>query len=207
MNGAGREPDLEGSEEEAAPAVDPEARPPLRPRAIVASLAKARVEWVLTGSVVLVAYGAELVPGDLDVTPALDEPNLARLGEILRDLGARPAYVPDWAPGPDLDRCAAWSPDPATVERLDHLFVTPLGMLDVVPRLCGTYDELRGEATLMPLGGVPVAVCHPGEVLARLTGRTRDKDLRRAAAYATVRARLARGDVPPGLERLPPEPG
>lgn len=68
-------------------------------------------------------------------------------------------------------------PEPTTERHLDRLFVTRLGMVDVPPRLCGTYDELIGEATTVEVAGVPVRVCDPDQVLVRLQGRTWTKDL------------------------------
>lgn len=38
-----------------------------------------RIDWILSGSAVLILYGAELRPNDLDVVPALDDENLQRL--------------------------------------------------------------------------------------------------------------------------------
>jgi hypothetical protein len=53
--------------------------------------------------------------------------------------------------------------------------VTRLGMIDVPPRLCGTYAELVGQAARVDIGGVPVQVSALTEVLSRLQGRTRRK--------------------------------
>lgn len=166
------------------------------------ALAAHQVRWVLTGSTVLVAYGAELVPNDLDVTPALDEANLARLARLLAQIGSVPAYVPTWQQGPSLAACRAWRPEPATEQNLDHLFVTGLGMVDVPPRLCGTYDELIQDATTLEVAGVPVRMCNPDQVLVRLEGRTRTKDLQRSASYAAVRQRLRHDRTPVGLADL-----
>jgi hypothetical protein len=176
--------------------LDPQARPALQVGAVVRLLAEHRVEWVLTGSAVLVLYGAALTPGDLDVTPALGSENLDRLAAALTDLRAVPAYVPGWAPGPSLAQCRAWRPEPATEQHLDHLFVTRLGMVDVPPRLCGTYDELLPGARTVRIAGVRVDVCDPEEVLRRLDGRHRAKDESRRGTYARVRALVAAGGEP-----------
>lgn len=158
---------------------------------MVGLLAEHNVRWVLTGSAVLAVYGADLVPNDLDVTPALGPDNLQCLADALSEVNAIPAYVPDWARRPTLEQCRAWHPSPATEANLDHLFVTSLGMLDVPPRVCGTYDELIGQATVVDIAGVPVPVCDPSEVLSRLAGRTRPKDLQRADTYQKMLSHLA----------------
>ena len=181
---------------------DPTARPALRFAAVVAALVEHRVEWVLTGSCVLAAYGAELNPNDVDVTPALDPANLARIAAMLDDLGARPAYLPNWPESPTLEACAAWTPARPTEEHLDHLYVTSLGMIDIVPRLCGTYHDLLPTATTTRVAGHPVRVCDPAEVLARLEGRSRPKDLLRRLQYAEVAAAVRNGAQPGRLDRL-----
>lgn len=181
---------------------DPTARPRLQLVPVVRLLADHRVEWVLTGSTVLALYGGRLVPNDLDVTPALTPDNLRRLTGALQDLDAIPAFVPEWPAGPSLADCRAWTPQPATEQNLDHLFVTRLGMVDIPPRLCGSYDPLIARASQVEIGGVPVPVCQLDEVLSRLEGRTRRKDRERAAIYEQLRSRPPAAPDPAGLRRL-----
>jgi hypothetical protein len=46
---------------------------------LIRSLHEAGVNYVLTGSAAAMLHGVGLVPGDLDITPALDIDNLTRL--------------------------------------------------------------------------------------------------------------------------------
>lgn len=183
---------------------DPLARPSLRLPAMLRALADHQVEWVLSGSTVLAVYGAPLSPNDLDVVPALDPANLRRVAALLTSLDAVPAHMPDSQQGLSVAQCQQWRPDPPTADQLDHLFVTRLGMLDIPPRLTGTYDQLRSTATQMELAGVPVWVCDPDEVLRRLPERPRAKDRDRATAYAMLRERLRTDRSPVGLARFTP---
>lgn len=169
---------------------DPLARPALQLPALLNALREHEVDWVLSGSMVMAVHGADVTPNDLDVVPAPDPANLRRLAALLEDLAAVPAHFPEWADGMSLRECHDWSPEPPTLERLDHLFVTRLGMLDVPPSLTGTYEQLRPGASRMELAGVPVWVCDPEEVLRRIPDPPRAKDVRRAATYAAVRERL-----------------
>lgn len=150
----------------------------------------------MSGSTVAALYGAEVVPNDLDVVPALDAENLARLAGLLDALQARPAYLPPPFKGPTLEECRAWRPDPPTAQHLDHLFVTSLGMLDIPPLLTGSYEQLMAHARSITIAEVEVWVCDPRQVLDRLPAKTRPKDLERAATYTALRERL-RSD--PGL--------
>ncbi|MFC7621470.1 hypothetical protein [Microlunatus sp. GCM10028923] len=181
---------------------DPCDRPPLKIGELLRLLHRREIDWVLSGSTVLVLYGADLEPNDLDLVPATDPANLQRLAEVLVELEAAPGYEPGWSKSATLAECRAWTPEPATPGQLDHLFVTTLGQLDVVPELTGTYDELRAGATLMVLAGTPVWVCDPDAVLGRLPERPRPKDRARSQQYAAVREALRLSRRPRGLGRF-----
>ncbi len=157
------------------------------------------VDWVMSGSVVLAVYGADVQPNDLDVVPSPDPDNLQRIADLLVELEAIPAYDPSWRNGLTEERCRSWRPEPLTLAQLDHLFVTRLGMLDVPPELTGTYAHLRTGATELELAGTPVWVCDPHEVLKRVPDPPRPKDLARADACAELREQLQRDSTPLGL--------
>lgn len=165
-------------------------------------LADHAVDWVLTGSTVLAAYGADITPNDLDITPALDSRNLHRLAAALRALAAVPAFTPGWRADFTVESCRSWRPEPATEQQLEYLFVTRLGMLDVPLRMCGSYEELLPTASRIEIGGIPVQVCDPREVLARVMALTSPKHQARAAAYAAVADRLAAHPSPAAVARL-----
>lgn len=170
--------------------------------ALLSLLRDRKIDWVLTGSLVLAVYGAEIEPNDLDVVPSLEPDNLRRLAGLLTEVEAVPAFHPGSTSGPGEEECRAWRPEPATAAQLDHLFVTRLGMLDVPSSLTGTYTALLPGATRLELAGVPVHVCDPDEVLRRLPRRPRRKDQARRAAYAALRDRLRTDRRPLGLPRF-----
>lgn len=166
------------------------------------TLREHEVDWIMSGSTVLALYGAPLSPNDLDVVPATGPENLRRVADLLTSLDSVPAHVPDWKQSLSIQECHAWRPEPPTVEQLDHLFVTRLGMLDVPPSITGTYEQLRPGASRLELDGVPVWVCDPDEVIRRLPKRPRAKDRQRAAAYAALRERLRTNRRPLDLSDL-----
>lgn len=124
--------------------LDPLARPPLHPQ-LLAVLAEHGVDWILTGSVALLVFGARIEPGDLDVVPEASPANLRRLGALLDAVDAVPAHHPGWAPGLTFERCAQWRPAPLT-ERFDHMFVIRLGILDVPTRLTDRAKDRERSA-------------------------------------------------------------
>ena len=176
-------------------------RPSLELERMLHALRLHEIRWIMTGSTVLAAYSTELRPNDLDVTPALDAQNLRRVAALLTELEALPIHNPDWEKNLTIEECYAWKPEPASEEQLDHLFVTRLGLLDIVPRLCGTYEELLPKATPVDAFGEELLLCDPDEVLNRMPPR-RKKDQRRAAQLREVRERIATGLGPISLSRL-----
>jgi hypothetical protein len=177
--------------------------PRLDPGALLDLLERHRIVHVLVGSVAAMAYGVQLVPGDLDIAPGLEADNLHRLGGLLRDLGARPKYVPDWAAGPDRESCERWQPEPFDAAALDHRFVTRHGELDVVPIKAGRYDELRPRAIAMRAFGREIQVAHVDDLLAQLDRWNRERDRGRRAGLLEARGRFLAGEAPPALESHP----
>lgn len=167
---------------------------------LLSRIAHHEVRVVVIGSVAAALHGAgQISPGDLDVTPALDRPNLVRLCALLREVEAT---LPDgpgghWERDPrgerrwishgdptpeELQRRATWTPDPDRPAELDSLFWTRLGNFDVVPDLVGTYDALVRRAVVVPVDGRPVRVAHVDDLLSALTIPRREKDRSRVQA-------------------------
>ena len=113
-------------------------------------------------------------------------------------------HDPNWEKSLTIEQCYAWKPEPAVEGQLDHLFVTSLGMLDIVPRICGIYDELVPQAIRIEVFGDELLLCDPREVLRRMPARTRRKDQRRTAQLRHVRDRIGKGLGPTGLSHLRP---
>jgi hypothetical protein len=57
--------------------------------ALLEILNEQEVEYVVTGSAAAMLHGVVLDPGDLDITPALDDDNLDRLRGVLAAIHAR----------------------------------------------------------------------------------------------------------------------
>lgn len=183
-------------------------RPPDVPR-LLEALNRSGVRYILIGSVAAQLYGIEAQPGDLDITPALDRENLARLASLLLELEATlPATeeVGDWEVQPDGERKwvrrkateqdllerANWQPDEDDLSTLDHLFCTCFGNLDVVPDLTGDYETLVKRAIKMDAHGQEVWVVHVDELLTALTIPRRKKDAPRVRQLREVQRRLNR---------------
>lgn len=169
--------------------LDPTDRPPQQLNALVATLDRHEVEWVMVGSQVLALYGANFQPNDLDVLPKLTDDNLKRVAACLSELRATKAYLDGWGgERGTLDACIGWTPDPATAENLDWLMVTPLGMLDIVIAFASEpYEVAIAYSEKRKIGDAVVSVCDPRRVLVALEARSRTKDAERWREYQRLR--------------------
>lgn len=172
---------------------DPSPRPALSLMSALDALDRHDARWVLTGSWVLIAYGATFVPGDLDITPALGEANLEAIADLATDVNAIPFHDPEWSKCPPIEWHYKWQSRPATINSLDYLLVTDVGLLDIVPELCGTYEELAPDSRQLEYGGHRIRIADPRTVLDRLDGRTRPKDLVRQRQIDQIRTDIEAG--------------
>lgn len=166
---------------------DPSSAPALVIDELVQKLDEAEVRWILDGSVVLVALGVDLLPGDLDVVPQLEAGNLERLASVLELLDAFPEPSPGWEYSLTLDEIRRWRPHPPVEANLNHRFVTAHGILDVVPRLTGTYDDLLERSWTASIGERDVTVADPAPIVERLRLSQRRKDRKRWEAASRLR--------------------
>lgn len=173
-------------------------RPPELP-ALFRALSEHDVAFVVTGSTAALLHGVELAPGDLDITPALDAPNLARLAVALEAIHAHPD--PDgpfgaWQVGADRERRwverepragerearLTWRPDASNPTSFDELLQTSLGALDVVPEIGGRFDDLVRRASRVEAFGHVVLAASIEDQLSTLTVARREKDRPRVEA-------------------------
>ncbi len=173
-------------------------------------LADRDVAYVVTGSTAALLHGVALTPGDLDITPATDALNLARLASACEAIAARPdpdGPFGDWQTQSDGEKRwvareprpgerearMRWQPDPLDPATFDELLVTRHGALDIVPTVSGPYAELIVRAIRVEAFGHPVDVESPEDLLEALTVPRRAKDRDRVLALrGLVRARAER---------------
>jgi hypothetical protein len=154
-------------------------QPRFDPLALLATLDRHRVSYIVVGGFARVVQGAEEITRGVDIVPALKPDNLHRLSLALADVHARRLD------GRDLDLGGSETlPSGVIPLTSDH------GELKVVPEPAGTrgYDDLRRAATREPLGrGIRPSVASIGDLARMLAalGREADKaklrDLRRLA--------------------------
>ena len=141
------------------------APPAFDPRALIATLDRHRVDYVVVGALARVLHGTAEVTDELDITLSLKERNLQRLGKALAEIA------------PDVLVKTTSLTEPAeAVLRLDTVY----GRLALVPRPAGTggYDDLKRAAVREHLGeGLRPSVASSGDLGRMLNTLRRDRDL------------------------------
>jgi len=142
------------------------------PVAILETLARHEVRFVVIGGIAALSQGSPLPTEDVDVTPQRDGANLDRLAAALEELGARMRTgsgeeVPLPRDSRLLTQADIWT------------LVTRHGDLDLVFVPPGTrgYDDLRGDAFSVDVGrGVHVRVASLADVIRSKEASNRPKD-------------------------------
>jgi hypothetical protein len=152
------------------------ARPPhFDPRSILAFLQAAEVQSVVIGGLARVARGSDEVSDGVDICPALQPANLARLDAALSAMGA----------GGD-------APIDETRLRAEPVIevMTAVGELKIVAAPAGVprgYEALRPGASTEHLGdGLQPTIASTGDLIAMSAALRRPEDLERLPALRRI---------------------
>lgn len=148
---------------------------PLDPRRILEELIRHEVDFVLVGGLAARTYGNTRMTDDVDVIPAPDPGNLARLAKALNTLSARvlnPGHEEDEIDAAMLPRATIWQ------------FATPHGDIDVLHEAPGAapYPELRERALVIALANVSIPVAGRDDLIRMKLARGRPVDRADVAA-------------------------
>ncbi len=151
-------------------------------------LHEAGVEHVVVGGLAVIAHGVQRFTNDLDICPASDPENLARLAALLAKLDARQLGLGDFDE-PEFPF------DPKQPEELaeggNFRLETREGALDIMQWLPGIADEraysvLAAEAVEGRAFGVPVRVCSLEHLRQMKRAADRPQDRQDLADLATA---------------------
>lgn len=146
---------------------EPLARSPgpiLRPRALLAVLARHELRFVIIGGVAERILGSPRVTDDFDICPSAARANLERLAAVLNEIEARFRVE-----GLELEGLPP--PEPWSTRSFGShtslALITRYGFFDVWFRPDGTggYDDLITRAIDAEVGGIRVKVAHLDDIL------------------------------------------
>lgn len=154
---------------------------PLDAERILEALARHGADFVLVGGMAAQVHGNTRMTNDVDMIPAPDPPNLARLAEALRELDARvlnPGYEDLEIDAAMLPRATSWQ------------FATPHGDIDVLHEAPGAapYDQLRKRALVVALDEVRIPVAGRDDLIRMKLARGRPVDRADVAALTDPEA-------------------
>jgi hypothetical protein len=157
---------------------DPGAHP-LEAQRIFEELFRHEVDFVLVGGLAAQTHGNTRMTNDVDVIPAPDPGNLARLAEALNALEARvlnPGHAETGIDAAMLPRATIWQ------------FATPYGDIDVLHEAPGAapYPELRERALVIALADVRVTVAGRDDLIRMKLARGRPVDRADVAALTEL---------------------
>jgi len=152
--------------------------PPERPldlMALLETLARHRVEYLIVGGVAVQVHGHRRTTKDLDVVPSRGADNYARLAAALDELEARPLGVdPGKVALPTAD------PDRLRIAAIVPPLVTRHGEIHILnePKGAAPYEEMRRRALTIELDGIEVAIVGVDDLIRmkRASGRQEDLD-------------------------------
>ena len=149
---------------------------PFDPEAIIATLSRHSVKFVVIGAYAAVAQGWSEPTGDIDVTPDRDVQNLKRLAEALREMDAK--VLTDEG---EVD--TSWPIDDQHLRLRETTFLsTRHGDIDIVinPAAADGYPDLArpSESFVFVLGDTEVRVANLDRVIKskRASDRPKDRD-------------------------------
>ena len=154
---------------------------PLDALRIFEELDRHGVEFVLVGGLAAQTHGNTRMTNDVDVIPAPEPKNLARLADALRALEAR--VLNEGSEGLEIN--ASMLPR-ATIWQ----FATPHGDIDVLHEAPGAapFPELRKRALVIALGDTPIPVVGRDDLIRMKLARGRPIDRADVAALTDPEA-------------------
>jgi hypothetical protein len=157
---------------------DPALRP-LDARQLLETLARHGVDYTIIGGIAVQVHGHRRTTKDLDIVPAPDDENYARLAAALAELDATPLELPAaGAPSADQLRTAPIVPP----------LLTRHGELHVVNQVPGAapYAELRSRAVVIELDGLELAIAGLDDLIAMKRAAGREADMRDIAVLTAL---------------------
>ncbi|HEX2971609.1 MAG TPA: hypothetical protein VHP11_04720 [Tepidisphaeraceae bacterium] len=130
------------------------------------------VEYVVVGGVAAILHGSSHVTEDLDICAPLDEQNLRRILDALRDLHPRFRMHPNHPPlFDDVQRLIGFR---------NLNLMTDWGILDILGEITGigSYEEVSRHTTDVQLGQITVRILDLPSLIRAKRETKRPKDLR-----------------------------
>lgn len=149
-------------------------------------LSDSGVRFVVIGGIAAFAHGSSIATQDLDVCASLDQENLARIINALKDLGPRFRMHPAKPPLPtDASQLAGFR---------NLCLVTQDAVIDILSEITGVggYEEAEQHSIVLSVGGIECRVLDLDTLIAAKRAAGRNKDMLVVAELEAIRRKRVR---------------
>lgn len=140
-------------------------------KALLERLLKHEIDFVLAGGLASVVHGSPVVTYDLDICLAINDVQIKKLREALKDLSPRHRMNPNFKP--------SFLEYPEKLEGINNIYLeTDLGVLDVLSELrpIGGFERIKEKAITISLYGYSCQVIALEDLIRIKEMMTRPKD-------------------------------
>lgn len=151
-------------------------------KALLETLLKSDVDFVLVGGFAAVVHGSTLITQDLDICAAITEEQVAKMRDALKDLHPRHRMNPS-AKHSFLEY-------PKDIKGTNNIYLeTDLGVLDILSKLppAGAFDEIKKRSIEISLYGHSCRVISIDDLIKIKESMNRPKDLQAAQELRLIR--------------------
>jgi len=140
-------------------------------KALLERLLKNEIDFVLAGGLASTIHGSPIVTYDIDICIAINETEVAKLREALKDLSPRHRMNPNFKP--------SFFDYPKTLEGVNNIYLeTDLGILDILSELkpIGDFNKVKQNSVTVSLYGYQCKVVSLEDLIKIKETMTRPKD-------------------------------
>ncbi len=140
-------------------------------KALLERLLKHEIDFVLAGGLASIVHGSPLVTYDIDICIEINETEVKKLREALKDLSPKHRMNPNYKP--------SFFDYPETLEGVNNIYLeTDLGILDILSELSpiGDFQKVKQNAETISLYGYSCKIISLEDLIRIKEIMTRPKD-------------------------------
>lgn len=154
-------------------------------KALLEKLIQSKIDFVLIGGFACVVHGSSLVTEDLDICIAINDEQIRKLREALKDTSPKHRLNPNFKP--------SFMTYPEKTDDLKNIYLeTNLGVLDILGevRPIGDFEAVKSHALTLSLYGHNCSVISLDDLIKVKESMKRPKDIEAAAQLRLIRDKL-----------------
>lgn len=154
-------------------------------KSLLEKLIQSKVEFVLIGGFACAVHGSSLVTEDLDICITINDEQIRKLREALKDISPRHRMNPNFKP--------SFMTYPEKIDDLKNIYLeTDLGVLDILGEVqpIGDFAVVKSHALEISLYGYSCSVISLDDLIRVKESMKRPKDKEATAQLRAIRDRL-----------------